>query len=105
MFLALFGIITRSISLFISYRLFQQILYQNLLLGLKDLSDKGRHRDYAFHWQGNGNARKKCLLHMSSTVFELMTGFKVTLLTKLHRIFVSNFTPISSRIENDEKII
>ena len=23
---------------------------------------KGRHGDYVFHWQGIGNARKKCLV-------------------------------------------
>ena len=28
---------------------------------LKDLSDKGRHGDCVFHWQGIGNARQEFL--------------------------------------------
>ena len=36
------------------------ILHQHLQL--EDLSDKGRNRDYVFHWQGIGNVRKKCLV-------------------------------------------
>ena len=34
----------------------------SLSVFIRDLSDKGRHGDYVFHWQGIGNARKKCLV-------------------------------------------
>ena len=57
---ALFGIIVDTDKYFFTY--FIQIILTDSPSKLKDLSDKGRHGDYVFHWQGNDNARKKCLV-------------------------------------------
>ena len=47
--------------------------WNDVLESKKDLSDKGCQGDYVFHWQGIGNARKKCLV-VSISVPQLHMG-------------------------------
>ena len=50
-----------------------EVLHQELQL--KDLSDKGCHGGFDFHWEGIGNIRKKCLI-VSISVPQLHMGLR-----------------------------
>ena len=78
---------------------------------MKDLSDKGRHGDFVFYWQGIGNAGNKCLLVLISApklqivltqylnLWRNVCSFKWL---NFSHCLAFNITPIRPCIENND---